>query len=242
MRLVSARLVLVVLLLARFAYGAIAEVGTSGANHNGVGGTSTTLSFTVGAGANFLVCGLAKRSTSDASGVTFNSVAMSFLQEQAGTGGATLGVEIWYLANPNITTADVVASHGSIRAVLGCMALSGVNTGSPFGTVVAGGGNTQDATVSVSSTASGLVFAVVSRRNSDLAMAPGTDTTEEWEVAGTDATTDNNCIGWGGSEVGTGGNVTINATWTTSNRQWEMLGVNINAAGSRNRVRVVTVQ
>lgn len=152
----------------------------------------TISSFVVGAGSNRLIYVVVSRwSSTDrtVSSVVFNT-SENFTQldthSQAIFGG-TQRVDIWYLKNPSVTTANIVItlSGSADEVVCGALSLRDVDQSSTFGTV-AKNANTQEdprvnATVTVSASADAFVFdAVVC--GDDAGAAPTATGTSHWNL------------------------------------------------------------
>lgn len=97
-----------------------------------------------GTGANFLIVFIAWRNTATTtiSGVTYNSVSMTRLGSVFTSASPRQDVDIFYLASPSSGSNNVVATSSAAiggagnDGVIYAHALSGVDTGTPFGTRV----------------------------------------------------------------------------------------------------------
>lgn len=97
---------------------AIALNNTSGGLNNG-GVNSITFAHTVNAGSNrILIVGVATEAQSGSggtsqpiTGITFNGVALSKIRHEHNLSGSDyVRVELWYLVNPDVTTANIVVT------------------------------------------------------------------------------------------------------------------------------------
>ena len=90
------------------------DVGTSGGNNGG--GTSHTYSHTCTGSNLILFVGVSTNSSSDLiTGVTYNSVAMTLVDKQAGT--STNYSYLFYLINPATGANNVVVSASSSTTI-----------------------------------------------------------------------------------------------------------------------------
>ena len=97
------------------------------------GSNNITVSMTTAAGDNFLLVGFGRAGTGlvKSTGVTFDGQAMTNIVQADGTVRTT--VELWYLINPHITTANIVASFPTAADhCLAAVSLKGVNVSSPI--------------------------------------------------------------------------------------------------------------
>lgn len=129
--------------LTLFSYGAsaaIAFVAAADLGNNGGGSNSLTAAYTVGGGSDrFLwvqVTGDSAGGSDDITGVTYNSVAMTFAVKQVAGSGQDRNVYLYYLANPASGAHNVVVSCTNTHYLLvGAADYTGVNaTGQPDGT------------------------------------------------------------------------------------------------------------
>ena len=107
-------------------------VGNSGKGLSN-GTLSVSASLTTQSGDNFIIAAFGRWGTGlvKSTGVSFDGDAFTKIIAADGTERTT--IELWYLVNPSITTANVTASYatGSDHWMV-VLALSGVNTSSPI--------------------------------------------------------------------------------------------------------------
>lgn len=98
-------------------------------------GTSLTYSFTVGTGDDrLLIVHVWHSVMGDISGVTYNSVSMTKLAEQADGGGSNY-LDVWYLVAPATGANDVVVSKDTSGVMVStCASYSGVDQTTPIPT------------------------------------------------------------------------------------------------------------
>lgn len=138
--------------------------------------------------------------------------------------------EIWYLKNPTVGTHTITVTVSvAVRFVAAAQCYQDVDQATPFGTVAKATGNTQNATLNVTSALNELVIDCVAKVNSADAMTAAAGQAEKWNSATSNATTANNVIG-GTSYKDGAASVTMSWTWATNNRQWAMLGVALKPA------------
>lgn len=126
-------------------------------------GPTVTASLTVAAGDNRVaiahVCVRDNSACHDISGVTFNT-SESFTQIGTQVDQGTVYVSSWYLVNPTVTTANVVAScdAGSDVAAIHISVWNGVHQTTPVGTKATATGTVSNpATVTASSSAGDII-------------------------------------------------------------------------------------
>lgn len=74
----------------------------------------------------------------DITGVTLNGQAMTQLWQTGDTGGGYCGLVVWGIANPQ--SGDLIVTFGANKArIVGLVGYSGVNTGTPIGSVATDG-------------------------------------------------------------------------------------------------------
>jgi hypothetical protein len=208
--------ILAVLLAVSPAWAAI-TVGNTASTDSTV---STSISLTMGAGANrLLLVGVARRSLTDTSGITWNGVAMTKLgQDEANTSGC----ELWYLVNPDIGSHTVAITLG-VHFIGIAMALAGVHQTTPLGVLVSGNSaGATSATVDVSSTSGELVVDVLATAyaageiTSEHDLVPGAGQTENNDTKNSDFATVSGEQGSMSREAGAS-TTTMSWSWTVSN-------------------------
>jgi hypothetical protein len=143
----------------------------SGTNFSGAGTTVTCSSVTVGSGQTFVVVFSWRRNAAQAlSSVTFNGspsglTAITGASLQTGPGDAEIGA---YIGVGLSGTADVVVTLDANSGVMAArtFVLSGVDTGTPYGTVVSSTGNDNPSDTATGTT-DGLGIDAFVLRNSD---------------------------------------------------------------------------
>lgn len=175
--------------------------------------TTHTLSVTVAAGSNLCLAAMfnGEIKTATVSGVTFGGVALSKLDSQLGS--TFCNVEIWYLVNPSVFTANVVVTHGvTDNSVLGVIVGTGVDQATPLRTAAKANTDGVSSSVTVSGvTANDLVFDCLGIDNTGHATLPGANETEQYDLEPTGGTTTGVCD----TQLGSDGGV-MSHTWTTS--------------------------
>lgn len=135
------------------------ETGTS--SSSSTSNTQTLVwSHTVSSGANFLVvvagCGDDTTADRNITGVTFGGQSLTQLAQV--DDASWLNCEMWYLANPTVSTNDITVTYagaGVLQMGGGGVNFSGVDTASPWGTPVTAIGSGTTATVDVTGVNSG---------------------------------------------------------------------------------------
>jgi hypothetical protein len=217
-------------------------VGTSSAGNTG-DPTSTTVSFSHDSGSTgsnrLLICGACRRSLTDITSITYNSVGLTKLaQNEGGDGGGSNGAEVWYLANPTTGSNTVLGTGANVRWGIGCMTLQGVNLSSPFGTPVTQGFNANSAAINVGSASGELVFSVMAKGNSDDTPSADAPQNQEWASVTTNATAANNIWCIASTKAGAGPTVSMDYSWDATTYQLDHVGVSIKAA-TRPRISLI---
>lgn len=174
------------------------------------GGTSTTLSHEVGSGnGRLLVVGLSAELDTSFSGVTYGGVAMTHI-DTIDTPDDNLTTSLWYLLNPAVGTADIVASNSpSIAEVcIGAVSLFGVKPQAPEATDK----HSQDSGTSISATLTTLtdkawIVSAIGAGNTGT-FSPASGQTERVDQAD-----NSSALAMGTEEIATAGEVTD--TWNT---------------------------
>lgn len=181
-------------------------------NGTAVTGTTQTESVTVSSGSDLILIALihAEVTAEGASGVTWNSVALTQLIEVAGTSFAE--AQIWYLKNPTPATANLVATYpGGSHKNLSALVFTGVNQTGTFRTAQSSAGNSgTSSSLTVPSVASGdYVLDALTLDSTGHLAAVGANQTEEYDLGMTGS---DRCHS---SQAGADGGV-MSWTWTTS--------------------------
>ena len=196
-----------------------------------VASSSQTFSHTASGADRILVVATGVTGTTNAvSGVTYNTVALTKLNHSEDAGDAR--VELWYLVAPDTGTHDVVVTMAaSSRVCGGAASYTGVDQTVPWGTDSGANSNnvaSLEATVAVASAAGELVVAANSRRANEVATA-GAGSTERFAADCTAGVDPGSCELL--DEAGAA-SVTVNWTWTTTNRRWAILGAPLKPSGA----------
>lgn len=205
------------------------------ATTNGSGTANPTLTFShTTSGANRylkVVTGTNSGSAGNISGVTFNGVALTFLDRQSTSPTSPYGqTEYWYLINPPLGTFDVVVTHANPPEVTVAKAstYSGVHQTTPHGTSAKATGATTTPTVNVSSASGELVV------DGCINVDAGFTATGAGQTArGADATFGTNPdIALRASDEAGAGTVTMSYTTASSTYGWATIAVPLKPAGS----------
>jgi hypothetical protein len=145
-------------------------------------GSSMTISHTVSGADRLLVVGISQGNVNaPVASLTYGATPLTLLgTESAGPPR----IEMWYLLNPPVGTADVEVTFSgtpSDGSVVGVMSLTNVNQTTPFGLFVTKAGN-GTASVDVTSEEGELVINVIAKDNA-VAPAVGPGQTERWNNA-----------------------------------------------------------
>lgn len=139
-----------------------AHVNTTTMSSGGKDVASVTLSHAASGTDRYLLVGVAVNQTSpaQASGVTFNGVALTRLSTQL---SGFIRAEYWYLINPDATTADVVVTMASSPMNVAAIASTyqNVHQITPHGTAATNTGTSTGPTATASSATGELVAAVI---------------------------------------------------------------------------------
>jgi hypothetical protein len=208
------------------------ETGTSSTSGTGV--TTLAWSHTVGSGANFLIVtigfGDANLSERTASSVTFGAQNLTKLSDADDANWVS--AEIWYLANPTVSTNTITVTCSSSDQVgAGAANFGGVDTTTPWGTPVTASGSSTTATVNVTSVNSGEW--TIGAIGSDSETGITESGTLIWEIENI----------WSDTSAGaqyktTTGTVTM--SWTQANTGWAVLAVALKPSGGGGGPSTVT--
>lgn len=196
-------------------------------------GTVST-SHTTAAGNNrLMIVGVSYRNVTgsaiNVTNVTYNGTALTYLGQR--TQGSTNGVEIWYMVNPPVGSANVQVTatglSGNDSLAFGVTTFSGVDQSTPLGTFASAGASSSSASVSVSSATDDIVFAVLAAERGSTTANPGQ--TSQWNRR---TLSNNNGVRAAGSTE-SGSNGSVNMTWSlSSSRNWAAAGVSIKPASN----------
>ncbi len=144
---------------------AFAQVAFVRATQGNAVAATLTLNILVSAGTDrMLVVGLAYKSNSVIipDSISFNGGEL-FSVEHAGTDNADAQVLLWYLANPTVTTADVVIYLPSSQRMGGYVALfTGINQSDPFtANTVQAGSSSNNPTDDISSSSAEICVSIM---------------------------------------------------------------------------------
>ena len=171
--------------------------------------------------------------TGGVASVTYDGLPLTFLGRQIKTGG-TLDVtaQIWYLLDPPTGANNVVVTSSvsfTLATVVGANSWYGVNSDTPFGTLVGANGSDTTPTVTVTTAATEEIMDVVAV-DGDRTMAEGASQTERWDASQTDGS--NIIAGASSTQDGVNGGV---MSWTITDDQWATLAVSIKPASTTSR-------
>lgn len=182
---------LLCLLTADPAWGAVAYVTSVTATETGQDG-AVSLSIDVGAGSNrFLICGVHFANGSNTiSGVTHNGVALT----QSTAGQLNIGIyflDVWYLIAPASGSQTVTATMSGTGSnkILTCMAFTGVHQTTPLGSedVFAATADPSTATITVPAGGMGVAFNTNNEDAGAGAFTVDGASTKRFDLADTDA-------------------------------------------------------
>jgi hypothetical protein len=126
-------------------------------------GSPKTLSHSVGPGDNrLLLVGICGQPSINGTSVTYDGISLTRLDRTAGTDSSA---ELWYLLDPPVGTHDIVwTKNVDDNASIGAISFKGISQSDPFSNLVSStelqSGTTHH--VDVSSTATGIVFGLIS--------------------------------------------------------------------------------
>lgn len=210
------------------------DAGNSAYSSGFPGPSSITTSFTVGAGANFIMGQVAWAGPSGrtVSGITYAGAALTQVTSAALIVSASLGeqgIDQWYRVSPSTGANNMVSTLTSTtyNLIHGFESASGVDTSTPLGTASTGTGtSTSASTGNLSGTADDLFMGLVCVDRTSVASDPASDNTQAWEALdafGIDI------AGNGSYRAGTG---SAALTWTLSlSALWNASGVPVKASG-----------
>lgn len=201
----------------------IAQVGSVSTSIVSGGRISATYSHIVGAGADRILIVIVNLTSNaqSVSGVTFGGVALT----NALVAGEDFrpALEVWYLLNPAVSTADVVVTlTGSLGSWgTGAINYTGVNQTTPIGATASAAFNSgagQDATVVIVTTMNNsMIVGGITTRQAGTLATPGTGTTERYDGDTGAAVGDVLCVG-GDQITTTSGSHTFNFTFVADDR------------------------
>jgi hypothetical protein len=169
--------------------------------------------------------------TNHITGVTYNSVAMTFLKYQVGGTAAAGGCTLWYLKNPATGSNSVQVTWtapGTNKSTAGSISFTG---GGAQGTVVsnASTGTATSFTVNVGGTTSGGQVVVGASYGNGSGTFTGTNSvTKEFTAVGDNATAADNCVG--GNVASAGGTQTVGFSFSGTADNWGMIAVEVQPA------------
>jgi hypothetical protein len=212
-----------------------ANIGVAGAimtDTLSTGRTSATKTHAVPAGNDrLLVVSVMTDGNTDVSTVTYAGLQLTQAIEQDSGAATGSAVEIWYLVNPPVGSANVVVNFGGSvdPSAITATNFTGVNQANPIGVstgATAATGTAIAATLTTTGPNSVLFGAVSAQGGTSAPFTPGPGVTERWDLAtGADANDD---IGaWGGTlAVPAIGSATFSTTSSTSD-DWALAVIEI---------------
>lgn len=214
----------------------IAINGTVGTAAATTGTTVTMTNYQVVSGANqVLIVAVHLKPADDdvTNSVTFNSTNLTKIGHAVFDNDAR--VELWYLLNPTVTTANIVATVSQTGNGKGIAAIcfTGVDQTTPFGTAVTNTVDGSSLSVTVSSNTGEVVLGAFTCDGCTAAeVSVQSPSTQRWEFAADVAMTN------GATRDGASPNVAI--TYNTAN-QSALIGVSIKPAASDNSATQVII-
>ena len=174
------------------------------------------------------------RGDEEVDSVTYADQSLTWKKTQDGGGADQQRVEIWYLVNPPVGTADLLVhlTDSANPSAIAAVNFTGVHQTSPIGATggINGTGINVTTTITTLNTDS-LIFGAASARGADTKdFTPGANITELWddETGGGSATDDDGL--WGGElEAATAMGYTFNATSSQSD-VWAIACIELKAA------------
>ena len=191
---------------------------------------SWTFSHTVGAGSDrVLVVATSHRDgNKNVTNITFNGVTLTQAIQQNGT-SSNNQVNIWYLVNPTVTTANVVITvSGSVKIAATAINLTGVYQAAPVSSTAGNSGTSTAPSATVVSASNELVMAAVAANGDALSVASG----------GGQISLANNGTGTGGGDVRMGvdsetGAASVTTTWTLgASKSWGTASASVRPSGA----------
>ncbi|GAH95045.1 unnamed protein product [marine sediment metagenome] len=177
------------------------------------------------------------RADESVSSVTYSGASLTEAIAHGGTTDQHQRVELWYLVNPPVGSANILVHFASSVNPSGIAAVNftGVDQTDPIGGKAGASlppaTNNNDASTDITTeNADSLIFGAVSARGGDIDdFISGTNITELWDDdTGTDDATNDDSL-WGGElERPTAGTYTFNATFSPG-RNWAIACVELNA-------------
>ncbi len=197
--------------------------------------SDATFSHVVAAGDNrLLAVAVMIHGDGEVDSITYSGNSLTSGKVQDGGDSDDQRVELWYLVNPPVGTADVLVHFtSSVKpSSIAAVNFTGVDQSSPVG-VSAGNDGTSSSDASTQITtlnADSLIFGAASARGGDITgFSPGTDITERWDEATGSSSTDDDRV-WGGDlEAPTAGVYTFNATFSPI-RYWAIACLELRAS------------
>ena len=169
--------------------------------------TSATFSHTVGAGTDrLLLVTVLTDGDEDVSSITYGGVALTQTIERDFGSDEGTAVEIWYLKNATVGTANIVVSFASSvdPSYIRAENLTGVDQTTPIGATASAVGDSDSISVNITTTtANSLIFGAVALHGGDTdPFAPGSGITERWD-GDTGSSGSNDIAVWGGHRTTT---------------------------------------
>ncbi len=194
--------------------------------------TSTTISHTVSAASDrLLLVSVITEGNENASGMTYNGVALTRAIRRDGGGANETSVEIWYLVAPDVGTFDLVVTFsGTSPFGVTATNLTGVNQFTPIGTTVGANAASGSPSINLTTTTyNSLIFGAVAKDNETTTFTPGANVGELWDTTSGSGSED--LALWGGTRSTiTPGQYTLNATASVATDDWTMAAIEIQAA------------
>lgn len=162
------------------------------------GGSSNTFSFTVNAGSDLLLlvfvgaeANSGNNGNDPVTGITFNGVALTKIDSQhtnVTPGGSGNSAEMWYLKNPDVTTANIVVSYtGTVDGdTVTAIEVTGADQTTPINTFLGAKANSANPSTNVTTTVDNcLVFDILSGSGSGTTLTPDASQTERSNITNT---------------------------------------------------------
>jgi len=204
-----------------FSFPVKAQVSVDATSFNSAtSGNTITVSHTTGSGSDrLMLIGISSRDRT-VTGVTVNGSSTGVTSVGSQTSNANAKTAIYRLIAPPTGSYNVVVTFsGNVTkgAVVGVMTFTEVHQTVPLGTYASGSGKSTNASLTVTSSNSELVFNVVSVQNQNAFNTAGQ--TQHWNV-----NTASECTGAGCTKPGS---ASASLSWTLPSDDWSMSGVSI---------------
>lgn len=199
------------------------------------GGTTINVSLTPSGADRVLYVFVVQRSSDVCTGVTFNSVALSEIQDLPWTDSAIGHISLWRLINPDAVTANATASFSTgRRAVAHAISFNGAHQTTPNGTPVTATNNGASAThpsCVVSSATDEIVLDCAGLQNDDNTSTLTVGASQDQR--GNNATSNGTSSGIRGASSTEPGASSVTMSWTSdATDDWGQIAIAVKPSAS----------